>query len=287
MPKSILVMTDVNETNNCSLKKALEIAGPLGTEIDAVRFVKASSAEHADSVDVDSHSEALAASVEDVFGDYQHKQLIKSQIVVTDDIVKWVSDYCQENEFDLVVKAGHRSETLFHTPCDWELTRSLQVPVLIASQQKWRNKHVVLAAIDPTAKDDVHRQLNDAILTWTKKWAEKFDCSIHVLYSLPVSNILRELDIIDVEEYAREHRSEGEEKLAELLNEYDLPDVNLHVAAGAPERTIPHCANELKAELVIMGSTGKTGLPGMLFGNVAEKVIHHLRTDSLIIESRK
>ncbi|TLU64350.1 hypothetical protein FE810_12180 [Thalassotalea litorea] len=287
MPKSILVITDLNETNNCSLKKARDIAGPLGTEIDVVRFIKITATEQHDEVSVDKQSKILADSVTEVFANHQPQGSIKSQVVVTDDIVNWVVDYTNEKDFDLVVKAGHRSETLFHTPCDWALIRSLQVPVLIASQQGWRKKHVILAAIDPAAKDDVHRELNHAILEWTKKWGQKFDCSIHLVYSLPVSNILRELDIIDVQEYAREHRIEGEEQLTELLNGYDIPDVKLHVTAGAPERAIPHCANELKAELVIMGSLGRRGLQGMLIGNVAEKVIHHLRTDSLIIASNK
>ncbi|WP_394173632.1 universal stress protein [Thalassotalea litorea] len=287
MPKSILVITDLNETNNCSLKKARDIAGPLGTEIDVVRFIKTIAPEQADEVSVDKQSKILANSVTEIFANHQPQGSIKSQVVVTDDIVNWVVDYTNEKDFDLVVKAGHRSETLFHTPCDWALIRSLQAPVLIASQQGWRKKHVILAAIDPAAKDDVHRELNHAILEWTKKWGQKFDCSIHLVYSLPVSNVLRELDIIDVEEYAREHRIEGEEQLTELLSGYDIPNVKLHVTAGAPERAIPHCANELKAELVIMGSLGRRGLQGMLIGNVAEKVIHHLRTDSLVIASNK
>jgi len=287
MAKSILVITDVHDTENCSIKKAHDIAAPLGEEIDVVRFIRSNDATTLTDVDIKTQTAELSDYVADVFKDYEQKDIIRTQVVVTSDIAKWVVDYCQDKQFDLVLKAGHRSETLFHTPCDWELIRQLQIPVLIASQQHWRQKHAVLAALDPDAKDDAHRELNDSILKWTKKWAATFDCKIHIVYSLPVSKILRELDIIDVKQYAREHREEGEEKLAALLKNYDLPDVEMHVTAGAPERTIPHCANELKAELVIMGSTGRTGLKGKLLGNVAEKTMHNLRTDSLVIELKK
>lgn len=283
MAKSILVITDVHDTENCSIKKARDIAAPLGDKIDVVRFIKHDNAESQSKVDLEKTSAELADYLTSVFSDYRNKDAIQSQVVVTKDIAQWVVQYCQGKDFDLIVKAGHRSETLFHTPCDWELIRQLNIPVLIASQQHWRQKHSVLAAIDPTATDEKHQALNSSILQWTKKWAKTFDCNIHLVYTLPVANFLREFDIVDVKEYANRHRAEGEQKLSTLIQDYDLPNAQMHVTAGVPERAIPHCANKLKAELVIMGSKGNAGLKGMLFGNVAEKVMHNLRTDSLVI----
>lgn len=291
MPKSILVITYATETDNCSLKKAHSIAAQLETEVEVVRFIKKTRTNRMTQVEVEreveKQTELLAISLDELFSDYPHQDSINSQIIVTDNIVKWVMAYCNSKEFDLIVKAGHRSETLFHTPCDWELIRNLQVPVLIASQQHWRNKHNVLAAINPNNHDDVHQELNSVILQWSKKWANTFNSTLHIVYSLPVSKILKELDIIDINEYASKHRKKGEEKLTELLRQHDLTDVNIHITAGSPEKTIPHYANELKAELVIMGSMGRRGLSGMLVGNVAEKVMHNLRTDSLVIERTK
>ena len=287
MPKSILVITYAGEVDNCSLKKAHAIAAPLETEVDVVQFIKSSHAEAPELKEVEQQAQQLSQSLDQLFADYEHRGSITSQIAVTNDIVGWVVNYCEEKEFDLIVKAGHRSETLFHTPCDWELIRNLQVPVLIASQQHWRNKHNVLAAINPNNHDNVHQELNSLILQWSKKWANTFNSTLHIVYSLPVSKILKELDVIDLDEYASKHRQEGEEKLTELLKQHDLTDVNIHITAGPPEKTISHCANELKAELVIMGSMGRRGLTGMLIGNVAEKAMHNLRTDSLVIERKK
>lgn len=287
MPRSILVITYVNETGNCSLKKAHDIAAPLGAEIDIVRFVKVQGDVRPDKATLASQTEDLADSIAKVFADYEHKEVIKSQVVVTDDIVKWVVNYSQDKDFDLIVKAGNRTETLFHTPCDWELIRSLEIPVLIASQQHWRSKPAVVAAVDAQVAISERRGLNDDILKWAKKWAETFGCHVHLIYTFPVSNILKELDMVDVKDYAREHRAEGEAMLTEVLNGHDISDVTLHIAAGAPEKAIPQCANQVKAELVIMGSMGHTGLRGMIMGNMAEKVMHNLRTDSLTIQVRQ
>lgn len=230
MAKSILVISDQRETDHCSLRKAHDIAAPLGDKIDVVRFLKAEGSSGSDEVGFQEQSEILKRSLDEIFSDYENKDSITNQVVVTEDLVQWVVDYCKNKDFDLILKAGHRSETLFHTPCDWELMRRLQTPVLIASPQHWRNKHAVLAALNPTKKDDAHRRLNSDILGWTRKWAQTFDCELHIIYSLPVSNTLKEFDIIDVKEYAQKHRTEGEEKLADLLAEHDLSNAKVHLS---------------------------------------------------------
>ena len=120
-----------------------------------------------------------------------------------------------------------------------------------------------MAAVDPTSNDDEHRELNKAILEWTKKWAQTFDAELHIVYSIPVSNMLKQLDVVDVREHERKHRGKAEQQLAALLGGFDLPNVHMHITAGPPEKTIPHWADELKAELVIMGSMGRQGLKGV------------------------
>lgn len=287
MPKSILVITDVHESERCALQKAHDLASPLGVEVNIVQFIKTANSTIITDDEIKQQSQALANAVTDIFNESNDKQAITTQVIVTNNIVAWVVEHCAKNNFDLVVKAGHRTESLFHTPCDWALIRKLQVPVLIASQQHWRSQHSVLAAVDPDAKDRIHQELNQAILHWSKKWALAFNSTIHLVYNLPVPKILKELDIVDVKEYARKHKSEGEQKLLALIQGHDLPKVKLHVTAGSVDKTIPRCANQLKAELVIMGSVGRSGLTAKVIGNVAEKVMHKLRTDSLVIEAKK
>jgi universal stress protein E len=282
MAKTILVLTSTHEESKCSLKKAHDIAAPLGAEIEVVGF---NTEVNGAGDTVASQADALKTAVDDIFQDYEKKDSIKSQVVATDDVARWVMDYCERNEFDLIIKAGHRSESFFHTPCDWKLIRNLRIPVLIASQQRWKCKHVVMAAIDPVAKDDVHIQLNTIILEWAEKWAETFDAELHIVYSIPVANVLKQLDVVDLREHERKHRVKAEQQLRALLDSYDLPNVHMHITAGPPAKTIPHWADELKAELVVMGSMGRQGLNALLVGNVAEKVMHHLRTDSLILEN--
>ncbi|MCC2604939.1 universal stress protein [Planctobacterium marinum] len=285
MAKTILVITDKHERENCSLIKAHDIAAPMGEDIEVIRFIKEE--DKHDAATLANSAQELTATLSDIFEDYPHKDAIKSQVVVTKDVARWVTEYCETRRFDLIIKTGHRSESLFHTPCDWELIRNVSVPVLIAHHHRWNCKHALMTAIDPTTDDAAHTELNNTILDWTRKWASTFDCQVHVVYCIPVSGIQMDLDMIDVRQHERKHRAEAEEKLAAVVSPFDIPNVQLHVTVGEPEKMIPHCANDLKAEMVVMGSMGRSGLSGMIFGNVAEKVMHYLRTDSLIIEAKK
>jgi nucleotide-binding universal stress UspA family protein len=44
-------------------------------------------------------------------------------------------------------------------------------------------------------------------------------------------------------------------------------------AAGHPAETIVRVAHERGADLIVMGTHGRTGLPHVLLGSVAEKVV--------------
>ena len=48
----------------------------------------------------------------------------------TDNIGAWVSKEANTRS-DLVLKSVHRSQTLLHTPLDWELIRSCHVPLMM------------------------------------------------------------------------------------------------------------------------------------------------------------
>ena len=60
-----------------------------------------------------------------------------------------------------------------------------------------------------------------------------------------------------------------------------------HVREGFPEEVIPEVAKEIEAELVILGTVGRTGLSAALLGNTAEHVISKLSCNLLAIKPSK
>jgi nucleotide-binding universal stress UspA family protein len=53
---------------------------------------------------------------------------------------------------------------------------------------------------------------------------------------------------------------------------------------GDPRKTIPEFTNEIKADLVVMGTVARTGLSGFFMGNTAETILNQLNCSVLAIK---
>lgn len=59
-----------------------------------------------------------------------------------------------------------------------------------------------------------------------------------------------------------------------------------HLAAGEPWREITQLAASLNADLVVVGTEGKTGLARLALGSVAEKVVRHAGCPVLVVRPK-
>ena len=69
-----------------------------------------------------------------------------------------------------------------------------------------------------------------------------------------------------------------------LRQEFGINEDHTHVLEGFPEDVIPKVAKEIEAELVILGTVGRTGLSAALLGNTAEHVISKLNCNLLAVK---
>ena len=60
-------------------------------------------------------------------------------------------------------------------------------------------------------------------------------------------------------------------------------EVELHVLYGRPEEEIVAAAEKEKAQLIVTGTTGRTGLKHTLLGSVAERVVRTSRIPVLVV----
>ena len=278
MNKLMMVICDKEESEPLVLAKAKSIASPLHVDVKVLRFLPPDCSEDTRQ-SVTQSTDALAHSI------FNGLESVSTEVISTDSIAGWIVDHSGAYEDKLVVKTGNRSESLFHTPTDWELIRQLDCPVLINSNRKWKSSHNVLVALDLPSDNAEHQELNASALHWARQWQAIFDCELHALYSIPVSTALLDFDIVQKSEYQRAHEPKAMEKLSALLDEFGMSNVTPHIQVGPPYKTIPHMANELKADLVIVGSGSHKGIKGFLHNHhTAEKVLHHLRTDILTVK---
>ncbi|AKF08508.1 universal stress protein [Sandaracinus amylolyticus] len=69
--------------------------------------------------------------------------------------------------------------------------------------------------------------------------------------------------------------TELQRSLDALVERHKEPELAVegHLAQGLPDREIVRAAGELGCELIVMGTHGRTGLPHLFLGSVAERVV--------------
>jgi nucleotide-binding universal stress UspA family protein len=57
------------------------------------------------------------------------------------------------------------------------------------------------------------------------------------------------------------------------------------LVSGLPSGRITEVANEIGADLIVVGSRGRTGLPHVMLGSVAERVVQIARTPVTVVKA--
>jgi len=282
MKEHVLVIAHIEDNEFLSIEKARDITLPMDPTLDIIQFVKPNKDSTApQKEEIEALKSLLAQNVERIF---EGATQVNSDVVVSDNIADWVANYCDDTAVDLVIKAGHRSESLFHTPCDFKLIRQIHCPILIATNTQWKSRANTLLAIDFSREDDLHQQLNASILNWGDKLSKITHNPLHAVYSIPIAKPLLELEVVNKEEVILKKGPAAKDNMQKLLAKYDMESVTSHIVAGPADKTLPHEANVLKSDLVVIGYVDHDGLGKLFAGNTAEKVLHHLRTDCLIVK---
>ena len=105
--------------------------------------------------------------------------------------------------------------------------------------------------------------------------------AVHSMFVSPQS------DVIDVNyELITEFLAEEAKKaLKNAENEAEIIGVSVipHPVWGDPREEILRCSEEIGADCIILGSTGKTGIEELLLGSVSSAVVTHAHTNTMII----
>jgi len=199
----------------------------------------------------------------------------------------------QQENHDLVVKvAQHDTElaTSLFGSTDMHLLRKCPCPVWIDHLQNDPVYHCVLAAVDPL--DDKSLDLQHLILDLATSIAEHEKASLEVVHAwdLPGESLLasgtgrisrQELDLI-LEGKEQHHR----QALDELLSAYNMSSQadNVHLVKGRATDVISDTVTQQKVDLIVMGTLGRVGIPGLFIGNTAEEVLRKTRAAALTVK---
>jgi universal stress protein E len=190
---------------------------------------------------------------------------------------------------DLVIKGTHQHDkfkSVIFTPTDWHILRKCPCPVLLVKDHKWPEQGNVLAALNIGGDEPEHSSLNKVITTYTKNIAALIYANVHLVNSYPGTpvNIAIEIPEFNASEYTNAMLIHHQKAMAEHANTFSIPSINTHVNEGLPEAVIQSVAKNIDAELVVMGTVGRTGISAALIGNTAEHVLDQLSCDVLALK---
>ncbi|WP_028115459.1 universal stress protein UspE [Ferrimonas senticii] len=197
--------------------------------------------------------------------------------------------YALGHQVDLIVKASKlhdKLKSVIFTPTDWSLMRKAPVPVMLVKEQQWPTPAKILVAVNVGSEDDAHLTLNDELVRSAKTVASVNNAEIHLVNGYPGTpvNIAVELPDFDATAYNNTLKTHHQTRIHELAARHQLAEQNCHVAEGMPEDVIPDVAEDLNAEMVVIGTIGRTGLSAALIGNTAEHIIDSLNCDLMAVK---
>ncbi len=191
---------------------------------------------------------------------------------------------------DLVIKAtgeeGWFKERFFGAT-DLHLLRKCPCPVWIVKPKESPKFERVLAAVDTGSKDSEHAGLSRKILELGSSLAETQGAEFHAMHCWerveegsfgPVKWVPMER----IREALEEAKHKVQAAFQDALS--DFAPTAIHFLEGAPGRLIPQFVEENRVDLLVMGTVGRTGVPGFFIGNTAEQVLAQVECSVLAVK---
>jgi len=196
---------------------------------------------------------------------------------------------------DLVIKSaegrGGLSSMLFGST-DLNLLRKCPCPVWIIKPSKRKHYARILASVDPDPSEPANAELNKQILELASSLAAREHSELHILHvwNLSYESSLRsgrfKIPRTEVDQMVKGTRNQHKQWLDELLAQHDFQEltVKVHLVKGDPGDVIPVTAQKKRVELIVMGTVARTGIPGFIIGNTAEKALNAVDCSVLAVK---
>jgi len=184
--------------------------------------------------------------------------------------------------FDLVIKLARApagiGERLFGSH-DLHLLRKCPCPVLIDQPEAVGHYHKVLAAVAGTAQES--GSCDKLVMDLSTSLARRESAELDVVHAwqMPGESMFRggrfrvpEAELENMLDHQRDvHRA----KMSNLLEPYSISadDERVHLVKGQAAEAIQQIAGQQSSDIIVMGTVGRVGIPGLFIGNTAEEVL--------------
>jgi len=261
--------------------------GPITTDLQA-----AMSSEHAQAMD-------------QLIAPYRARVDIDSHVLVGVSFLEIVRQVLR-GEHDLVIKVLEDHDWLdrFFGSNDMHLLRKCPCPVWLIKPGAPKAYRRILAAVDvddgyPPAEMQSRRQHNRQILEMACIQAFSDFAELHVVnvWEAVAESAMRGAFMNTSEDkiaaYVEQGRQRHQANLDALIHDVigslgreavDYLKPQVHLVKGRARKEIPALAKRLDADLVVMGTVARTGIPGIIMGNTAETILNLIDCSVLAIK---
>ncbi len=264
----ILVVYDPTSDYQPALERAALIAGHEGSAIHLLSCIYNDLDGAADKAN---EIENLIALQQKIL-DEAIEHLVEQGLQVST-AIEWNKDWYQavveaskNSGIEAVIKASHKhsaTQRLFKKTSDWTLIRQCDCPVLLVKDRPTDEGRKVLAAVDLRGEKDHYEEINANILDFCRRYVGTENAELHFV------NAHKDLS---------SRPDKGSMKRA-----CGVASENVHIKMGEPGKVIVKTANELGANLVVIGNSARSGLSAAVNNNTAEKILDELACDLLAI----
>ncbi len=290
----ILVVLDTEHPEQIALDRALWLARSLEADLTLMTCTWEAYCEDNSTLDEETRQRVKQALLQkashwlDSFAGEAQDLTINTEVHWQKHLHEGVLESLRHADFDLVIKGTGQHNLLdrIFTHTDWNLLRLCQAPVmLVKSARPWAHNRV-LACIDATSADTGHQLINDNILSYAEHLSDHFETDLHLVNAYPLVSVAFAMvpEVTapdDIQQYIHEQHEDACEQWA---RKYNIHDDHIHIGEGDAETVVAQIAADIEADVVVVGSMGRTGLAGVLIGNTAELLVDKLNCDVIVIK---
>ncbi len=295
--KKILTVIDPTTDNQKALKRSIELAHRSGGEITAFLTIYDFSYEMTTMLSGEERESMRQSMIndrqqwlEEKVSELDHKNItINTSIIWHNRPFEKIIKKVIAEEFDIVIKGTHQHDKLksvIFTPTDWHILRKCPCPVLLVKEHNWPDNGNLLTALNIGSDDEEHKALNNKLTQEATHLATLIKANTHLVNSYPGTpvNIAIEIPEFNACEYNDTMLKHHKTAMQSHAEKFNISIENTHVKEGLPEDVIQSISKTIDAELVVLGTIGRTGISAALIGNTAEHVIDRLNCDVLAIK---
>ncbi len=205
---------------------------------------------------------------------------------------------------DLLVKTVEEPKGFSHMlfgSLDLKLLRKCPCPVWLIKSTKQKGYKEIVVALDHEPDNPENEALNTQMLSMAVSLAFSEFSELHVVHAWELAHegFLRSTRMQstdeDIDAMVKSEEMKRKKWLAEKVEACisahgqttsSYLNLQLHVIKGEAKYVIPKLTKDLGAELIIMGTVGRSGIPGYIIGNTAETILTSIDCSVLAVKPK-